>query len=77
MVFSKKRSLGGAILAIAAAGGIAGGILVYKQAAEEFDNKHIKAVVEDYEAGFSDDNHDDIIIQEIPVDDTVDETEFI
>jgi hypothetical protein len=77
MVFNKKRSLGGAILAIAAAGGIAGAILVYKQAVEEFDSSHLKSIVEDYEQGFSNDIHDDIILHEVPVDDTVDETEFI
>ena len=77
MVFNKKRSIGGAILAIAAMGGIAGAILVYKQAVEEYDSKHINSIVEDYEEAFSNENHDEIIIQEIPVDDTVDETEFI
>lgn len=79
MMFNKKRSLGNALLIISAAGGIAGAILIYKQILEDYDNKHLKSVVEDYETGFFDDNHDDddIIIQEIPVDDTVDETEFI
>lgn len=79
MMFNKKRSFGNTLLIISAAGGIAGAILIYKQMVEDYDNNHLKSVVEDYEAGFFDDNHDDndIIIQEIPVDDTVDETEFI
>lgn len=77
MMFHKKRSFGGAILAIAAAGGIAGAILVYKQAVEELDTKRFNSIVEDYEEGFSDDDHEEIIIQEVPVDDTVDENEFI
>lgn len=77
MVFSKKRSFGGALLAISAAGGIAGAILVYKQAVEEFDSKKINSIVEDYEQGFSNDDNDEIIIQEVPIDDTVDEAEFV
>ena len=71
LLFAKKRNLASVLLAMSAAGGIAGGILLYKHA------KNIKAEEDLLSEFLGDDeyNYDNGEV-EILTDDNVDEAEF-
>lgn len=75
MLFTKKRSVTGALLAIASAGGIIGTYLIYRQLSDSM-SEQLKTAVED----LCDDSEEPAAEPEpevvIPVDDTVDENEF-
>ena len=72
----KKKSIFGALLAVSVCGGLAGGWLMYRQLTEESDRKRLYMHMKEDSETYNDDIPDELIIKEIPIDDTVHEDEF-
>jgi len=77
VLVNKKKSIYGALLAVSICGGLAGGWLLVRQLMEEYDKKQLYMHMKESNESFTEDIPDAQIIKEIPVDDTVNEDEFI